>query len=196
MAIRIEFHKHGGPEVLQAVEFTPADPAENEIQVENKAIGINFIDTYIRSGLYPPPSLPSGLGTEAAGIVSKVGSGVKHIKAGDRVVYAQSALGAYSSVHNINADKAAILPAAISFEQAAASFLKESARGVRFSGQRHLGTVAGLPATPRLNGELWQLIRCGYRCELRHSQSERLVVCDTPFPARLYHHAGGINRGQ
>lgn len=80
MATRIEFHKHGGPEVLQAVEFTPADPAENEIQVENKAIGINFIDTYIRSGLYPPPSLPSGLGTEAAGIVSKVGSGVKHIK--------------------------------------------------------------------------------------------------------------------
>lgn len=124
MATRIEFHKHGGPEVLQAVEFTPADPAENEIRVENKAIGINFIDTYIRSGLYPPPSLPSGLGTEAAGIVSKVGSGVKHIKAGDRVVYAQSALGAYSSVHNINADKAAILPAAISFEQAAASFLK------------------------------------------------------------------------
>ncbi len=141
MATRIEFHKHGGPEVLhkhggpevlQAVEFTPADPAENEIQVENKAIGINFIDTYIRSGLYPPPSLPSGLGTEAAGIVSKVGSGVKHIKAGDRVVYAQSALGAYSSVHNINADKASILPAdkasilpaAISFEQAAASFLK------------------------------------------------------------------------
>ncbi len=65
-----------------------------------------------------------------------------------------------------------------------------SARGVRFSGQRHLGTVAGLPATPRLNGEFWQLIRCGYRCELRHSQSDRLVVCDTPFPARLYHHAG------
>ncbi len=124
MATRIEFHKHGGPEVLQAVEFTPADPAENEIQVENKAIGINFIDTYIRSGLYPPPSLPSGLGTEAAGIVSKVGSSVKHIKAGDRVVYAQAALGAYSSVHNVNADKAAILPAAISFEQAAASFLK------------------------------------------------------------------------
>lgn len=280
MATRIEFHKHGGPEVLQAVEFTPADPAENEIQVENKAIGINFIDTYIRSGLYPPPSLPSGLGTEAAGIVSKVGSGVKHIKAGDRVVYAQSALGAYSSVHNINADKAAILPAAISFEQAAASFLKgltvyyllrktyeikpdeqflfhAAAGGVgliacqwaKALGAKLIGTVgtaqkaqsalkagawqvinyreenlverlkeitggkkvrvvydsvgrdtwetvAGLPATPRLNDQFWQLIRCGYRCELRHSQSKRLVVCDTPFPARLYHHAGGINRGQ
>ncbi|WP_171861989.1 quinone oxidoreductase [Citrobacter freundii] len=124
MATRIEFHKHGGPDVLKAVEFTPVDPAENEIQVENKAIGINYIDTYIRSGLYPPPSLPSGLGTEAAGVVSKVGSKVTHIKAGDRVVYTQSALGAYSSVHNVPADKAAILPNAISFEQAAASFLK------------------------------------------------------------------------
>ncbi|MBJ9200291.1 quinone oxidoreductase [Citrobacter freundii] len=124
MATRIEFHKHGGPDVLKAMEFTPVDPAENEIQVENKAIGINYIDTYIRSGLYPPPSLPSGLGTEAAGVVSKVGSKVTHIKAGDRVVYAQSALGAYSSVHNVPADKAAILPNAISFEQAAASFLK------------------------------------------------------------------------
>ena len=124
MATRIEFHQHGGPDVLQALEFTPKDPAEHEIQVENKAIGINYIDTYIRSGLYPPPSLPSGLGTEAAGVVSKVGSGVKHIKAGDRVVYAQSALGAYSTVHNVPADKATILPDAISFEQAAASFLK------------------------------------------------------------------------
>jgi NADPH2:quinone reductase len=79
MATRIEFHKHGGPDVLKAVEFTP-DPAENEIQVENKAIGINYIDTYIRSGLYPPPSLPSGLGTEAAGVVSKVGSKVNTLK--------------------------------------------------------------------------------------------------------------------
>lgn len=55
MATRIEFHQHGGPDVLQALEFTPKDPAEHEIQVENKAIGINYIDTYIRSGLYPPP---------------------------------------------------------------------------------------------------------------------------------------------
>lgn len=124
MATRIEFHQHGGPDVLKAVEFTPAEPQENEIQVENKAIGINYIDTYIRSGLYPPPSLPSGLGTEAAGMVTKVGRSVQHIKAGDRVVYAQSALGAYSSVHNVIADKAALLPDGISFEQAAASFLK------------------------------------------------------------------------
>jgi NADPH2:quinone reductase len=124
MATRIEFSQHGGPEVLKAVEFTPTAPAEHEVQVENKAIGINYIDTYIRSGLYPPPMLPSGLGTEAAGVVSKVGSAVTHLKVGDRVVYAQSGLGAYSSVHNVQADKAAKLPDAISFEQAAASFLK------------------------------------------------------------------------
>lgn len=124
MAARIEFSQHGGPEVLKAVEFTPHGPAADEILVENKAIGINYIDTYIRSGLYPPPMLPSGLGTEAAGVVSKVGSNVTHLKAGDRVVYAQSGLGAYSSVHNVPADKAAKLPDAISFEQAAASFLK------------------------------------------------------------------------
>ncbi|HID4046691.1 TPA: quinone oxidoreductase [Pluralibacter gergoviae] len=124
MATRIEFHQHGGPEVLQPVEFTPAAPAENEVQVENRAIGINYIDTYIRSGLYPPPSLPSGLGNEGAGVVVKVGRGVSHLKEGDRVVYAQSPLGAYSTVHNVPADKAALLPNAISFEQAAASFLK------------------------------------------------------------------------
>ncbi len=124
MATRIEFSQHGGPDVLKAVEFTPHDPAADEVQVENKAIGINYIDTYIRSGLYPPPKLPSGLGTEAAGVVSKVGSDVTHLKVGDRVVYAQSGLGAYSSVHNVSADKTAKLPDAISFEQAAASFLK------------------------------------------------------------------------
>jgi NADPH2:quinone reductase len=124
MAKRIQFSATGGPEVLQYVDFTPPNPAAGEVQIENKAIGINYIDTYIRSGLYPPASLPSGLGTEAAGVVTKIGAGVTHIKAGDRVVYAQSALGAYSSVHNVPADKAAILPAAISFEQAAASFLK------------------------------------------------------------------------
>jgi len=124
MAKRIQFQQHGGPEVLELIEFTPSAPADNEVQIENKAIGINYIDTYIRSGLYPVGSFPSGLGTEAAGIVSKVGKNVTHLKEGDRAVYAQSSLGAYSSVHNVQADKVAKLPDAISFEQAAASFLK------------------------------------------------------------------------
>lgn len=124
MAKRIEFSVHGGPEVMQYVNYTPKDPAPNQVLVSNIAIGINYIDTYVRSGLYPPPYLPSGLGTEAAGIVEKIGSSVGNINVGDRVVYALSALGAYSEYHCVSADKVAKLPNAISYKQAAASFLK------------------------------------------------------------------------
>lgn len=124
MAKRIQFSAHGGPEVLEYVDFDPKDPAAGEVRISNKAIGINYIDTYIRGGLYPVSQFPSGLGTEASGVVTKVGAGVTSIEVGDRVVYAQSALGAYSSVHNVPAEKVALLPNAISFEQGAASFLK------------------------------------------------------------------------
>ena len=124
MAKRIQFSATGGPEVLQYVDFTPLDPAAGEVQIENKAIGINYIDTYVRSGLYAPASLPSGLGTEAAGVVTKVGAGVSFLKPGDRVVYAQSALGAYSEIHNVSAERVALLPDNLSFEQGAASLLK------------------------------------------------------------------------
>ncbi len=124
MAKRIQFSANGGPEVLQYVDFTPEDPAVDQVQVANKAIGINYIDTYVRSGLYPTPAKPSGLGTEAAGVIVKLGSGVTDLKVGDRVVYAQSALGAYSDIHNVPAKNIALLPNAISFELAAASFLK------------------------------------------------------------------------
>ncbi|VXD03044.1 quinone oxidoreductase, NADPH-dependent [Enterobacterales bacterium 8AC] len=124
MAKRIQFSATGGPEVLQYVDFTPVDPAAGEVQIENKAIGINFIDTYVRSGLYPTASLPSGLGTEAAGVVIKVGASVTALKPGDRVVYAQSPLGAYSEIHNVPLEKLAILPDNLSFELGAAAFLK------------------------------------------------------------------------
>ena len=124
MAKRIQFNEHGGPEVLQWVDFELNDPADHEVQVENRAIGINYIDTYVRSGLYPVAAKPSGLGTEAAGVVKKVGSAVTRFKVGDRVVYCQSALGAYSEQHNVHEDRLVILPERISFEQGAASFLK------------------------------------------------------------------------
>ncbi|WP_205952483.1 quinone oxidoreductase [Pantoea stewartii] len=124
MAKRIQFNAHGGPDVLTWVDFEPADPADNEIQVENRAIGINYIDTYVRSGLYPTGHFPSGLGTEAAGVITRVGSAVTRFKPGDRVVYCQAALGAYSELHNVAEDRLMLLPDAISFEQAAASFLK------------------------------------------------------------------------
>ena len=124
MAKRIQFTAQGGPEVLQWVDVDPADPGEREVQVENRAIGINYIDTYVRGGLYPVPALPSGLGTEAAGVVKRVGSAVTRFKPGDRVVYCQATLGAYSELHNVAEDRLMLLPDAISFDQAAASFLK------------------------------------------------------------------------
>ncbi|HHR6044838.1 TPA: quinone oxidoreductase [Providencia alcalifaciens] len=124
MAKRIEFSQHGGPEVLNFVDYSPNAPAENEIQIENRAIGINFIDTYVRSGLYPVASLPCGLGTEAAGVIVKTGSQVTGFKPGDRVVYAQGPLGAYSEVHNVPESAVAHLPDGITFEQAAACSLK------------------------------------------------------------------------
>src|SRR5262249_57568987 len=87
------------------------------------AVGVNFVDIYIRTGLYPA-ALPSGLGTEAAGVVEEVGPGVDHIKAGDRVAYAGGPLGAYSEMRVMPADRLVVLPEGISDQQAAAMMLK------------------------------------------------------------------------
>ncbi|NBA96998.1 NADPH:quinone reductase [Pseudomonas sp. R5(2019)] len=124
MAKRIQFKAHGGPEVLEYVDFTPAEPGPQQVRVRNKAIGLNFIDTYFRSGLYAPPALPSGLGTEGAGVVEAVGSEVTRFKVGDRVAYGSGPLGAYSEVHVLPEANLVKLPDAISFEQAAAVMLK------------------------------------------------------------------------
>ncbi|MER2297085.1 MAG: NADPH:quinone reductase [Pseudomonas sp.] len=124
MAKRIQFSQHGGPEVLQLVEFEPAAPGPQQVRVRNHAIGLNFIDTYFRSGLYSPPSLPSGVGTEAAGVVEAVGEGVTRLNVGDRVAYGTGPLGAYSEVHTLPEANLVKLPDDISFEQAAAVMLK------------------------------------------------------------------------
>jgi len=124
MAKRIQFSRHGGPEVLEYSDYAPAAPGPNEVRVHNQAIGLNFIDTYFRSGLYPPPALPSGLGTEGAGIVEAVGSAVSGFQVGDRVAFATGPLGAYSELHVLPADRLVKLPDSISFEQAAAVMLK------------------------------------------------------------------------
>ncbi|WP_106477318.1 NADPH:quinone reductase [Phytohalomonas tamaricis] len=124
MARRIQFSQTGGPEVLDYVGFETDEPGPSEVRVHNRAIGLNFIDVYVRTGLYPVASLPSGLGTEAAGIVDAVGSEVEHLAVGDRVAYAQAPLGAYSDVHIVPADKVVRLPAAVGFDQAAAGMLK------------------------------------------------------------------------
>jgi NADPH2:quinone reductase len=124
MAKRIQFSRHGGPEVLDYLDYQPGTPGPHEVRVQNQAIGLNFIDTYFRSGLYAPPVLPSSLGTEGAGIVEAVGSAVSGFQVGDRVAYATGPLGAYSELHVLPAEKLVKLPDAISFEQAAAVMLK------------------------------------------------------------------------
>src|SRR5258707_1124878 len=119
----IRFYKAGGPEVLVSEPVPIGKPGSGEARVRHTAVGVNFVDIYIRTGLYPA-ALPSGLGTEAAGAVEDVGPGVDHIKAGDRVAYAGGPLGAYSEVRVMPADRLVRLPDGISDEQAAAMMLK------------------------------------------------------------------------
>lgn len=123
MARQIQFTETGGPEVLQVAEVTPRDPGPGEVRVANRAIGLNFIDIYVRTGLYPA-ELPSGLGTEGAGVIDAVGEGVDDFAEGDRVAYAQGPLGAYADFITLDAEKVIALPEAIDFETAAAGMLK------------------------------------------------------------------------
>lgn len=123
MARAIQLTEHGGPEVLKVVDINVPPPGEHEVQVRNHAVGLNFVDIYFRTGLYPHP-LPHGLGSEGAGVVHAVGSEVNHVKPGDRVAYGQSPLGAYAEVHNVTARHVVRLPDAIAFDQAAALMLK------------------------------------------------------------------------
>ncbi|NWN82308.1 MAG: NADPH:quinone reductase [Halomonas sp.] len=124
MAKRIQLSRTGDSDVLELTDVAPVDPGPGEVRVANRAVGLNFIDIYFRTGLYPAPALPTGLGTEAAGVVDAVGEGVTHLKAGDRVAYAQGPLGAYGELHTLPADKVVVLPDGIDFETAAASMLK------------------------------------------------------------------------
>ena len=123
MTHAIRFHKAGGPEVLAWEEVQVGKPGPGEARVRHTAIGLNFVDTYIRSGLYPS-ALPSGLGGEAAGVVEEVGPGVTDIKAGDRVAYGNSPVGAYSEARVMPADRLVVLPNGISDQHAAAMMLK------------------------------------------------------------------------
>ncbi|MCG6876857.1 MAG: quinone oxidoreductase [Betaproteobacteria bacterium] len=123
MAKAIRFHKTGGPEVLVLEDVQVGDPGPGQARVRNHAAGLNYIDTYQRSGMYKM-ELPSGLGQEGAGVVEAVGSGVTNVKAGDRVAYATTPVGAYSDVRLMPAERLVKLPEAIPFEQGAAMMLK------------------------------------------------------------------------
>ena len=121
---RVEIEAYGGPEVMKLVERDIPTLKEGQLLVRHEAIGVNFIDTYFRSGLYKFPALPAVLGNEAAGIVEAVGAGVTHVRAGDRVAYCSGASGGYASHAILAADRAVLLPTSIPSKEAAASLLK------------------------------------------------------------------------
>src|SRR5215213_1343425 len=104
MAKAIRIQQPGGPEVLSLEDVTVGDPGANEARVRQTAIGVNFLDTYHRSGLYKLP-MPTGIGSEGAGVVEAVGSNVTWVKAGDRVGYAGGPPGAYAEVRLVQADR-------------------------------------------------------------------------------------------
>jgi NADPH:quinone reductase len=120
-AIRIE--QTGGADVIALADLPVADPGPNEVRVRNHAIGVNFIDTYHRTGLYKI-ALPSGLGMEGAGVVEAIGANVTRFKRGDRIAYSSGPIGAYAEAHVVNEARAVKLPDAISYDIAAASLLK------------------------------------------------------------------------
>ncbi|MDP3701957.1 MAG: quinone oxidoreductase [Hylemonella sp.] len=120
-AVRID--QHGGPEQLKIVEVMVGDPGPGEIRIRHKACGLNFLDVYQRSGVYPL-SMPAQLGMEASGIVEAVGEGVTHLKAGDRAAYASQPPGAYCEVRVMPAKCVCKLPDNIDFDTGAAMMLK------------------------------------------------------------------------
>ncbi|MDH4466264.1 MAG: quinone oxidoreductase [Acidovorax sp.] len=119
----IHIAQHGGPEQLQLVQVTVGEPGPGEVRIRHHAVGLNFIDVYQRTGLYPQ-QLPVQLGMEAAGVIEAVGEGVTHLKAGDRSAYASNPPGAYCDVRVLPAKCVCKLPDAISFETGAAMMLK------------------------------------------------------------------------
>jgi NADPH2:quinone reductase len=121
--LAIQATRAGGPEVLEAVDLPTPAPGPGEILIRHQAIGLNFIDTYQRSGLYPI-KLPAVLGSEGAGVVEAVGEGVTRFKVGDRAAYGTGPLGAYAEAHVVPADRAVRIPDGVTAQTAAAAMLK------------------------------------------------------------------------
>ena len=124
MVSAIRVHQLGGPEVLKYEEIDLPEPGPGQVRYRTTAVGVNYIDTYFRTGLYPAPGLPFTVGNESAGIITAVGKGVKGLKKGDRVAYAGSAPGAYCEERNVPAEILVKVPKGISDRDAAAMMLK------------------------------------------------------------------------
>ncbi len=124
MTNTIRILQHGGPEVLQLDHFEVGQPGPDEVRLRQNAIGLNFIDVYVRTGLYPVPELPCGIGFEGAGVIEDKGENVESLAIGDRVAYAGGPLGAYANERIIPAEHLVKLPDSISDIQAAAMMLQ------------------------------------------------------------------------
>jgi NADPH2:quinone reductase len=124
MTRAIRIHETGGPEVMRLEDVEVGAPGEGEVQVRHTAIGLNFIDVYDRSGLYPQKSMPAGLGREAAGVVTAIGKKARGFKVGDRVGYVHNVPGSYSELRNVPVAPLVKIPAGVSDEQAAVLMLK------------------------------------------------------------------------
>ena len=123
MAKTIQIQKTGGPDEMKLVDLPVGEPGPGEVRIRHHACGLNFIDVYQRTGLYPFP-MPLGMGNEAAGVIEAVGAGVTHLKVGDRAAYAGGGPGAYSEARVMKAMLVCKLPESIAFDTAAAMMLK------------------------------------------------------------------------
>ena len=123
MSLAVQIRQHGGPEELHIADVNVGEPGPGEIRIRHHAVGLNFIDVYHRTGLYPL-SMPAGIGMEGAGVVEAVGAGVTHLRVGDRAAYASNPPGSYCEVRVMPAQCVCKLPDAISFETGAAMMLK------------------------------------------------------------------------
>jgi NADPH2:quinone reductase len=125
MTKAIRIHQTGGPEVLQWDDVTVPPPGQGEVRIKQTAVGLNYIDTYFRTGLYPLPApLPGIIGSEGAGVVEALGPGVADLKVGDRVAYGSAPVGAYTQERNVPAARLVKIPEGISDRQAASMMLK------------------------------------------------------------------------
>ena len=140
MSNAIVMRTTGGPEVLGWEEYDPGRPGPGEVRIDQQAVGLNYIDVYHRSGLYPLPQLPAVPGMEGAGMVSEVGEGVKDLAPGDRVAYAGLPVGAYAESRCIPADRLVKVPDSVTLEEAAAMMLQGMTARYLLKGCAHIGS--------------------------------------------------------
>ena len=202
-AIRI--YEYGGPEVLRYEAVDLPAPAAGEVMVRHTAIGLNFIDTYHRTGLYPM-EFPAGLGTEAAGVAERVGAGVSDIREGDRVVWTGMPPGTYAERRNYPAEQLAPIPDSVSDEEAAAVFLKgltawyllRRSYPVRagdavllYAAAGGVGSLASQWAS-HLGATVIGVVSTGDKAELARSQGcDHVLMADEDIPARVRELTGG-----